>query len=304
MFEAPHNWDIYYDDVVSKCESYISFGYWEDIELYQLRSWLSNFETDEEKYFSACILDALVYRSRSMVKSSFKNIASSIVPKFLKKNSIPYDSNIDDWLTRLKEGKKVPIRFVSVENVDNKAGKSGSVIIRDLIETLDLAKHVTQIPENVPKFPDEVKAIILVDDFAGTGSQFVDFFKKNIDPYNIRVPILYTPLAAHQDAINYIEQQLPQVEVVPVELLSQDDSFFSPINGYFRGDNKNNVTDAKAFYLEMCERTPLKGKEFLLGKGELCLTFAFHLSTPNNNLKVIYHDSEENGWSRLLYRRK
>jgi hypothetical protein len=180
MFEAPQHWDTYYDNVVTKCESYINFGYWDDIELYQLRAWLSNFTSDEEKYFSACILDALVYRSRQMVRSSIRTIASSIIPKFLESQSIYQSNSLEDWLHCLQTGKNVPIRFISIENVDHKAGKSGSVIIRELIETLDLASHLTLKPERINQIPEDVKVIILVDDFAGTGEQFCNFFKNEL----------------------------------------------------------------------------------------------------------------------------
>lgn len=304
MFEAPLNWDIYYDDVVSKCESYVEYGYWDDVELYQLRAWLSNFESDEEKYLSACILDGLVYRSKQMVKSSFRTIASSIIPKFLDEQKIDYDDSLDDWLTTLKSGRDTPIRFVAIENVDNRTGKSGSVIIREFIETLDLAGHLTMKPEAVGRIPAYVKAIVLIDDFAGTGNQFCEFFKNNLADKELNKKILYVPLAAHKDAVDYIKRSYPSIEVCPVELLTDDDSFFTPINGYFRGDNKNSVDDAKNFYLDLCERSPLKGSSFLLGKGDLCLTFGFHLSTPNNNLKIIYHNSETPSWNRLLYRRQ
>lgn len=64
MFKAPEWSESFYDDIVSKCEKYISNGYWDDIDTIRFRNWLTNFKSKEENYFAACILDSLVYRTK------------------------------------------------------------------------------------------------------------------------------------------------------------------------------------------------------------------------------------------------
>jgi hypothetical protein len=304
MFEAPQDWIVYYDDVLAKCKEYVRTGYWEEIDKYKLQAWLANFATNEERYFSACLLDALVFRTRKMVDASFRDVASSILPKFLKQKNIEIDNDLDYWMHRLSTGRDVPFRFIAIENVDKKAGKSGSVVIRNLKEALDLAGHLIKKPEQISEIPDNIKVLVLVDDFAGTGEQFTEFYEAKVtSEIKMSKHVLYAPLAAHQDAIKNIHQNHPDVTVTPVEVLDDSDSFFHPIHGYFRGDNKNSVEDAKAFYEQICAKQGFNGAAFM-GKGGQCLTFAFHFSTPNNNLKLLYHKPTDDKWKNLLYRGK
>ncbi|SEH64724.1 hypothetical protein SAMN05660691_00613 [Rheinheimera pacifica] len=305
MFEAPTDWESYYDDITNKCEFYIKSGYWEDIDKYQLKSWLENFKTDEEKYFSVCILDSLVFRTKRMIDASINEIASSKIPKFLYEIGHPLNQCIESWLTSLSTGQNVPVRFISIESVDKKTGKSGPVVIRQLKQTLDLAGHLSLKIDQIPNMPATVKAIVIVDDFSGTGEQFVGFYQKqlkNILPDGVKV--LFIPLAAHVEALAHIQQQLPEVKVSPVELLTLEDSFFYPINGYFRGDKTNTVDSAIAFYKKLCSNKGFGKENYLFGKGEQGLCFAFYLSTPNNNLKILYHRKNGLEWDNLLYRNK
>lgn len=87
----------------------------------------------------------------------------------------------------------------------------------------------------------------------------------------------------------------------------QEDEFFYPQEGYFRGDKKNTIEEAQEFYLNLCDSIGLDRSApnaFLLGKGGLSLSYAFHLSTPNNNLKLYYHRADNNSWNHLLLRGK
>jgi hypothetical protein len=305
MFKAPVDWISYYDVVIERCNNYIKTGYWEGIEELKLKLWLTNFYSDEEKYFAACLLDALVFRTPQMVNASFQHIATSIIPNFLNKYRIKIPDELDNWVYSLSSGVGIPLRIIAIEDVDKKTGKSGSVVIRDIKKSLDLAGHLSKKPEHIGEIPCDIKALVLIDDFAGTGEQFISFFQNKVKPYlNDGQAILYVPLAAHEVAITNIKEKCTEVDISPVELLSEEDSFFHPVNGYFQGDKENSTSDAKQFYLDVCKRRGFEKQGYLLGKGDLCLSFAFHLSTPNNNLKLLYHKPVDNSWNNLLYRSK
>jgi hypothetical protein len=197
MFKAPEGSESFYEDVVAKSEKYISIGYWDDIEQLNLRSWLTNFETPEEKYFAACLLDSLVYRSKRMVNSCIDEVVISRVPNFLRANNIEEINCISAWLERLCRGDKVPFRFIAIEDVDKKAGKSGAVLSRRVDERLNLAGHLTRKLDDFEAMNEEVKAVVLIDDFAGTGEQFANYMAKvaKKDNYH-KYCYLYVPLAA------------------------------------------------------------------------------------------------------------
>lgn len=305
MFKAPDWSESFYDDICAKSETYINSGYWDDIEIRHLRNWLTNFNNKEEKYFAACILDSLIYRSKRMVNSSIDEIAITRIPSFLKEKKIEDVCCIKSWLTRLRQGGDIPFRIIAIEDVDQRAGKSGAVLSRRVDERLHLARHLTQKLENFDRLHQNVQAIVLIDDFAGTGEQFVSFMdklseKQSFDKYQY----LYVPLAACKGAINFIQASFPNVVVEPVEILSEEDGLFYPINGYFQGDKVNSIEAAKEFYLDLCAHRGFGDTSFLLGKGDLSLTFGFDFSTPNNNLKLLYHNPNDNSWKNLLVRRQ
>ena len=306
MFEAPQGWEDYYEKVISKCNAYIKSGYWEEIDIHSLRGWLGNFKTPEDKYFSVCMLDALVYRSRKMVDSSLKHISSSIIPNFFSSAGIQInEENLENWRLSLQTGKDVPFRFVAIEGVDNKSGKSGSIVARQIKESLDLAGHLTPLVENLNKVPESVKAIVFIDDFSGTGEQFIDYYNRKVKSHLANpIPILYAPLAAHETAIINIENTLRNVMVRPSEIIREEDSFFFPIENTFRGAKLNSTTSAKDHYLKICYENGFENDDFLLGKGNQALTFAFYFSTPNNNLKLLYNKKPDNPWRNLLNRNR
>jgi hypothetical protein len=305
MFNAPTDWESYYDKIVSKCEAYISTGYWEEIDKYRLHGWLSNFSSCQELYFSSCLLDALVFRSRKMVDASFRHIASSTIPKFLLSNGYELDDDLDGWCKNLQSGKNLPFRFVAIENVDDKSGKSGSIVARTIKESLDLAGHLTPTLENIGKAPASVTTVVFIDDFTGTGEQFCDYYERKVlGNLKSNQKVLYVPLAAHESAIARINDAYPRVTVIPVEMLTSEDSFFHPIDGFFRGDKINSVKDAIDFYMQLCKKNGFENDNFLLGKGEQSLSFAFWFSTPNNNLKLLYHKKPGSKWKNLLNRNR
>ena len=306
MFEAPQGWEDYYEKVISKCKAYIRSGYWEEIDIHSLRGWLGNFKTPADKYFSACMLDALVYRSRKMVDSSLKHISSSIIPNFFSSSGLQInEENLANWCLSLQTGKDVPFRFVAIEGVDNKPGKSGSIVARQIKESLDLAGHLTPLVENLHKVPDSVKAIVFIDDFSGTGEQFIDYYNNKVKLLLTKpIPILYAPLAAHEKAIANIEATLKNVSVRPSEVITEEDSFFFPIEATFRGDKLNSTASAEEHYLKICCENDFERDEYLFGKGNQALTFAFYFSTPNNNLKLLYNKKPDDTWKNLLNRNR
>ncbi len=309
MFEPPKDWQKKYDEVVIKTEAYIITNYWEGIDIYTLKLWLQNFKSDEEKYLSGCMLDALVFRSKDMISSSFKHLSSSLIPKFLNSKGISLPNSLDDWLKALRKGTTVPFRFIAIETIKDKPGKSGSVVVRDISSELDLAAHLIKSPNKIPEITPEVKALILIDDFAGTGQQFCDFYEQKIKPHinKKKYHIAYCPLACHSDALRKIKDLYPEISVIPVELLTEKDSFFFTTGGFFREDQKNTVEDAKNFYLNLCKSKGLdttSDNSDLFGKGEQALSFGFYFSTPNNNLKLYYARPANDSWHHLLTRRK
>lgn len=69
MISLPKDWKIYSNAIRDRCRDLIEYKIWGGIDLIKFEAWRHNFKTDEEKYFSACVLDSLIYRSNSQTYS-------------------------------------------------------------------------------------------------------------------------------------------------------------------------------------------------------------------------------------------
>jgi|JTFN01.1.fsa_nt_gb hypothetical protein len=299
-FKAPKGWDSYVSSVIDKTRLLISLGIWEGIDELDLNRWLKNFKGQEGKYFSACILDAFTYRSKKMCHSMMRNILMDMVPNFCRNNAISNFETISEWKNRLSEGDSL-VRFVPVNIMDGRV-KSATVVARNFIEANDLQQRFVQQPDAIGRaIENGTKVIVFLDDFAGSGSQFLRFIKENpLDAYLENVKFLYAPLCAHIDAIEKIRRNAPFVRVIPIDRLKREHNFFSACSrGYFRGDGINSVESAKEYYLSLFENS--SERKYLFGMSSQSLTYSFFMSTPNNNLKALYHN-ESGVWNRLVFR--
>ncbi|GAB1038963.1 phosphoribosyltransferase-like protein [Shewanella algae] len=300
-FETPNGWNQYYSSVISKTRLLIKQGIWEELDELNLNRWLSNFTCDKSKYLSACMLDALIYRSNKMCHSMMRKILIEIVPNYCRTIEIENFSSISEWKDKISNGEQL-VRFIPVSISDGKV-KSSSVVVREFIEANDIPQRCVQQPEKIEDaIKNGTRLVVFLDDFAGSGYQFNKFIaQKNISNYKGKVNFLYVPLAAHTTAISRIESVNDFVKVHPVEVLSSKHEFFHECDeGFFRGDKTNTAEEAKEFYEDYCSNR-FDNRKYLFGMSSQCLTYSFFLSCPNNNLKALYHE-QGTTWKRLLFR--
>ena len=300
-FKAPVGWSQYYKSVISKTRLLIRQGIWEEIDELSLNRWLTNFKTDESKYLSACMLDALTYRSQKMCHAMMRKVLSETIPNHCRHIGIENFETISQWKNLIQDGNQL-VRFIPVSISDGRV-KSSSVVVRHFIEANDIPQRCVQQTENIERAIDNgTQLIVFLDDFAGSGHQFNKFIKqKNLSQFGNRVNFLYTPLAAHKTAIERIESKYPSIKVLPVDVLDEQHEFFNECHeGFFRGDQKNTVQDAKQYYEDYCSKI-FDNTKYLYGMSSQCITYSFFLSCPNNNLKALYHEQAPE-WKRLLFR--
>lgn len=300
-FKVPHGGEAFTGSVIDKTRLLISQGIWEGIEELNFDRWLRNFKTPEEKYFAACLLNAFTFRSRKMCHSMMRNILMDVTPNHCRKLGINNFSSIEEWSESLADGNQL-VRFVPV-NISDGRVKSSSVVVREFIEANDIQQRFIQQPENISRaIKSGAQLIVFLDDIAGSGYQFLKFCKQqSLFELQDQVSFIYIPLAGHVDAIKRIESTLPFISVKPIDLITNEDNFFHPCpDGFFRGDQTNKIQDAKVFYdsIFMPNDRALK---YRYGMNNQSLTYSFFFSTPNNNLKAIYHE-EDGEWRRLVFR--
>jgi hypothetical protein len=80
QFRVPPDGHLYYEGIVERCHGFINCHIWEGLDKNLLRAWLTNFRTDEEKYFAACVLDALIFRSEKQTISLLRHLFLRVLP--------------------------------------------------------------------------------------------------------------------------------------------------------------------------------------------------------------------------------
>src|ERR1700680_2979551 len=100
-FAMPHNGLTYIEEVLERCRGLIQCGVWAGLHVVRLRRWLTNFRTDEEKYFAACILDHMIYRSEQQTVSLVRQLLQRTLADLTRQDLTPL-GGVPDWLTLLR----------------------------------------------------------------------------------------------------------------------------------------------------------------------------------------------------------
>lgn len=290
-FTVPENHREIYDEVVKKCYSFIHLKYWDKIEKRHLDRWLSNFKSSEERYLAALILNKVIYRNQKSIISSLTQLFHIILPDLLSKYKIfDHELDLEEWEQELqsKDFQK-HTNFLFSEIVTDKLGNSSSFYMRLLRENFIHHSFLRSI--KIDNF-DSKEALIFIDDIIGSGTQaseFISEYKEKLEQYRI---VFFIPLIAHEKGLNKIKEtcdieNINNIVISPIELLSQHNSFFQFKNNKF--DGLNTIQDLKDLYEEIVDRHSLvENRHFLYGLGELELLLLFSTGVPDNTLPLIY----------------
>lgn len=290
--------------IFSNAAKLIEYSYWDGIQDHELMSWIKNFCTDEERYLAASILLNLIYRNKNAIRTFGAQIFQITIPNYLERKGIYNISCLDTWLKDLNSTDaraKFPFRFSTIEGIDNRPAKSGTSIFRALKKDFfDTNLGIGYQSYEKIKDNKKIDTLILFDDILGTGEQFETFLDKN-SLLELGLNILYCPFAANIDGLNYIKNKYKNIDIIPVEILSEKNGLFSQSNNLFQQDDNCNANEFRQFYLDMCKSRGFRLKiEDLLGVGELALTYLFNDSAPNNNIAALWYG--EDNWCRLVKR--
>ena len=302
--KLPNDCGIISERIFEASKKLIEYNYWDSIEEHVLSAWINNFSSEAEKYFAAVLLNSLIYRNSSAIRTFGAQLFHIIIPNYLEEKGIYEIESIESWLQLLNQSGSravLPFRFTTVEAIDNKPAKSGATIFRELKRHFfdsDLGVGCQSLSNmvNNPK----INTLIIFDDVIGTGEQFETFVKKyNVDQLGYNV--LYCPLAAHQSGIERINKSYPSIDIKPIEILTKRHSLFSAENKLFEIDNVTHHIEFQSFFKKLCDNRQFKiASSEYLGKGELALTYLFKDSTPNNNISAIWYGDEN--WTKLAKR--
>lgn len=301
QFCLPKDGPIYIERVFSRCKDLITFSIWNGLHLSRLRSWINNFTTDEERYFAARLLDALIYRSTDQTLSLLVQLFQrSLVD--LTRLDPPSTGPIFNWLERLSGDCDPGIRLVPVWQTTDPISKSAGTILRFMKRHLHVNENwIIQPPDIDSCVTAGVSIFVFVDDFLGTGTQFSDFITaERLRPYLTSAYFVYAPLVAHAIGMQLLET-LPELRVTTTEFLDDRCALFSSTSGYF-DDGTNTPDQAREFYYTMLarKRIGIVGPN-RTGFGHLELAYAFEHACPDNSLPLLWW-SKSPDWHPLFDR--
>lgn len=296
-FTMPADGPTFIEQVVSRCHSLISCGIWSGFHISKLNVWWNNFHTDTERYFAACLLDKLIYRSEDQTLSLMRQLLQRSLP-----DHGDAVGGITDWEERLGRSLfDTKVRMIPVIPHGTPQAKSAHIILRMFEKRLNVDKSRLAAAEELPQLAASgVDTILFIDDLLGTGTQFVEEFAiphhLNTAPASLR--LIYAPLVAHQEGLKMIADNVPSVSVVSAEILGPEHAIFGP-NGNTFGDSVNSAVSAWNFYREL-----LHGRGIgtaLRGFGDLELAFFFEHATPDNSLPIFWWNNSPQ-WKPLFHR--
>ncbi len=293
VFRVPNNGLEYVRSIHERSFELIDHGIWSGIDKTELIKWCNNFTTDEEKYFSACLLDYLIFRSLDQTLSMIKHLFKRTLPDLARHTSSHFLTiNTIDLLSNIVRGNRTfpDVRFVVVAESDDAPTKSAYEIARFMKRYLSIDDSMFIHADQVKVALDlNIRNFIFIDDFLGTGHQFKDFLNnEGISALLPDINAVYIPLAAYYKGIDYIKVKFPTISIDAVEILDETHSLFNDKCFCFH-DECNTPLIAKDFYFDMLKKKNINlSGSSRKGYGGCELAFGFSHAAPDNSIPLLW----------------
>jgi hypothetical protein len=301
-FQLPPDARTYIQAILERCNQLILCGVWGDLDILRLNAWLNNFQTEPERYFAACVLDNLIYRSKKQTIAMLEQLFQRVIPDLTRLDPTPIGS-IDNLLQDLKKARPDPgVRLVAAVKRQDPRTKSANEIARFIKRYFGVSEKLIIDPSQIRACAQRgIKVFVFVDDFLGTGYQFSELLKEEMldGSFMSSVYVVYSPLVCHQAGRTRLGGLVPKLRVRSVEELDDSHGLFNRMSPCFV-DGCNTHTSAKAFYYQLLRKKGLRLRR-QMGYGQLELAYAFEHATPNNSLPILWYDGNSD-WTPLFCR--
>lgn len=288
---------LFIEGTVGRAKQLVRQHIWAGVDEARLEAWFSQFETRQASLLGACLLDGFIFRSRVQVEAMLYGVLCR--PELVG----PTGDSDQAVVEALKGRSEAGIRLAPVIRLQDPPIKGGTYVLRRLFKLLRLNQKWATWPQNLLHTPD-LKMIIFVDDFCGSGQQFSDFAVfvslEQLMAANPNCRFIYLTVAAHEDGIDHVHKKYPRVEFIAGEILGAGHHFFE-------GENLRNfkvdglVERLRADYDRIAREVGFGlGKVPALGFEEQALCYAFDHGTPNNTLPIFWNQRDQ--WSSLVDR--
>ena len=276
--------------MIEKCDYFSDVGIWPRKNDLNPELWLSNFQEDEEPH-ALYLLNAFMYYSTDLVNQIFSTPIRTIGRLM---TGDQWKEFLDSVLVTLVTG-EVPSVTDSGYAFTRKARALG-------------------IPENRIMSHEQVfsriqggfdRAVVFVDDFVGSGNQFITTWNRTPPSRFESLKALatgsqakfhYCPAFCTQLGLNRIKSACPGVTVNPGVLIPDNYGALAPDSIVWPSQLRSTAED---FLHSAGTRAGIPEEEWR-GFAGLGLTIAFEDSVPDATLPIMYW--EKNGWHPLMRR--
>lgn len=282
------------------------------IDATRVSAWLNSYTDVYQRYVALHVLDRLIYRSSAMTKSGFDSALQSMILPLYNEY---FGANIDlsTWSRNIASHKR-PLQgiFFCPVRLKGDSGASGDTVLRQINVNSNYTGVISHSHYSLPgvgdfKNPSLIsrKLIVLVDDVLGSGQQIKKFSNEtNLRSLASNNLVIYMPLIAMNKGVDFAASELSFLTVCPVEVLADDESFFTPSRNLFIGDSRITQEEVKQWYMNAIKAAGGYGKKSIFGHGDLSLTLAFQWGTPNQSLPLIWREDCDAEFSPLIKRRE
>lgn len=290
----------FFENIVTSTRTLIESGLWQGINLRKFENWIAYFTTDQEKVLCGLILESLVFRSKEQTQALLSNIVEKSIPQLIQNTHPEISRNLYSILTNKypREYKDV-IKIVPVIKNNDPPTKSGPLVARLYNKEIGVNDKFMEWPWNLKNLGVETKIVIFIDDFVGTGDQFLEFFNLFFSDYNSYksndFELIYAPLGACKVGLDKIRKFIPGIKICQSEIISEENKFFSGLNLRYKNIDNDTINELINTYNNFLNKFGLGKllKKYGNGYGGLELTYAYAHGTPNATLPILWASSEQ-----------
>jgi hypothetical protein len=292
FLEIPNGVDQYIDRVTRRCDSLIASQIWSGMDRNRMEYWLKSFRcSPETQYFSALVLDSLIYRSETQKKAMMIQAIQRLLPELLR-SQLTFSKYESKWLDIVKKS-GVSIRIVPVIRKVDGPNKSGNSICRDYGKLLGVNSRIIVSPDGIDKAKkDGCNLFVFVDDFLGTGNQFKKFHDE-VKVDLVGATSVYLPLCAHLNGLNKVKEECEGLLIASPDILTDNDRLIKADDEYLP-DGINKYSELRAMYNSILRQRLNEDIDEPEGYGGLGLVYGFHSGTPNATLPLLWSNKNKN----------
>jgi len=294
--------------VLAKCRYFVGVRVWDLPENIDPSRWLSNFDNSEMDY-AVHLLNSFLYFSDRLTNQMFEEAFHGL-SNFVRRPGDSFLSIQADWRAFIKSVIITPVTG-EIPNVTD----SGFLFARKARQRLGLDESQILSPQDtldllLRRGP---RPVVFVDDFVGSGNQFIDTWERRVELSNSTMMsfetyssvrgsrFFYCPVFCTQNGYDRLRRECPKVVVNPAHILTSRHSALSSDSFIWPDHLKAGAVD----FLERASARagiPDNGglEDDWRGFHKLGLTLAFEHSVPDATMPIFYWES--NDWKPLIRR--